>query len=150
LEELFSEYQSNSQFSKPILHGLLKALFGKLLRLAEQEMKKPAIPVSFFEKFQQLLQKEIPRLHKVNQFAGILNTTPQNLNAICMKQTGRNASEMITSRILLEAKRYILHSENNINEIAEILSFSDTSNFVKFFKKAEGQTPVQFREKYFQ
>jgi AraC family transcriptional regulator, transcriptional activator of pobA len=150
LEELFTEYQSHSQFSKPILHGLLMALFGKLLRLAEQEMKNPAIPVSLFERFQQLLQKEIPRLHKVNQFAGILNTTPQNLNAVCMKQTGRNASEIITSRILLEAKRYILHTENNINEIAEILSFSDTSNFVKFFKKAEGLTPVQFREKYFQ
>ena len=150
LEELFTEYQSHSQFSKPILHGLLMALFGKLLRLAEQEMKNPAIPVSLFERFQQLLQKEIPRLHKVNLFASLLNTTPQNLNAVCMKQAGRNASEMISSRILLEAKRYILHTENNINEIAEILSFSDTSNFVKFFKKAEGLTPVQFREKYFQ
>jgi AraC-like DNA-binding protein len=150
LEELFSEYKSYSQFSRPILHGLLKALFGKLLRLAEQEMKKPAIPVSLFNRFQQLLQKEIPRFHKVNQFAGLLNITPQNLNAVCMKQTGRNASEMITSRILLEAKRYILHTENSVNEIAEILNFTDTSNFVKFFKKAEGVTPVQFRERYFQ
>ena len=79
-----------------------------------------------------------------------MNTTPQNLNAVCMKQGGKNASEMISSRILLEAKRYILHTDNNINEIAEILSFSDTSNFVKFFKKAECVTPVQFREKYFQ
>ncbi|HAQ19884.1 MAG TPA: DNA-binding protein, partial [Prolixibacteraceae bacterium] len=45
---------------------------------------------------------------------------------------------------------YILHTDNTVNEIAEILNFSDTSNFVKFFKKAEGVTPVQFREKYFQ
>lgn len=150
LEELFSEYQSNNQFSKPILHGLLKALFGKLLRLAEQEMKKPAKTESLFGRFQQLLEKDCPKLNKVNQFAGLLNTTPQNLNAVCMKQAGKNASEMITSRILLEAKRYILHTENNINEIAVLLSFSDTSNFVKFFKKAEGVTPVQFREKYFQ
>jgi len=67
-----------------------------------------------------------------------------------MKQAGKNASEMISSRILLEAKRFILHSEININEITEILNFSDTSNFVKFFKNAEGVTPVQFREKYFQ
>jgi len=67
-----------------------------------------------------------------------------------MKQAGKNASEMISSRILLEAKRFILHSENNINEITEILNFSDISNFVKFFKNAEGVIPVQFREKYFQ
>lgn len=150
LEELYTEYQLNSRFSKPILHGLLKALFGKMLQLAELEMQKPAIPVSLFERFLHLLQKESPKLHKVNQFADLLNTTPQNLNAVCMKQSGKNASEIISSRLLLEAKRYILHTDNNINEIAEILSFSDTSNFVKFFKKAEGVTPVQFREKYFQ
>lgn len=150
IEELYTEYQTNSRFSKPILHGLLKALLGKILILAELEMQKTVIPVSLFERFLQLLQTECPKLHKVNQFSGLLNTTPQNLNAVCLKQTGRNASEIISSRLLLEAKRYILHTDNNINEIAEILSFSDTSNFVKFFKKAEGLTPVQFREKYFQ
>jgi AraC-like DNA-binding protein len=150
LEELFTEYESDSRFSKPILHGLLKALLGKILQLAELEMRTPAIPVSLFDRFQQLLEKECPKLHKVNQFAALLNTTPQNLNAVCMKQSDRNASEIIASRLLLEAKRYILHTENNVNEIAELLHFSDTSNFVKFFKKSEGQTPMQFREKYFQ
>jgi AraC-like DNA-binding protein len=150
LEELFTEYRSDNRFSKPILHGLMKALLGKLLQLAELEMRNPAIPVSLFDRYQHLIEKECPKLHKVNQFASLLNTTPQNLNAVCMKQSGKNASEMISLRILLEAKRYILHTENNVNEIAEILNFSDTSNFVKFFKKAEGVTPVQFREKYFQ
>lgn len=89
-------------------------------------------------------------MHKVNEFANLLNITPQNLNAVCRKQTGKSASEIITGQLLLEAKRYILHTDNTINEIAEILSFSDTSNFVKFFKKNERVTPIQFREKYFQ
>lgn len=150
LEELFTEFKTESRFSKPILHGLQKALLGKMLQLAESETQKPAAPATLFDSFQQLLEKEFPKLHKVNQFAGLLNTSPQNLSTICMKQTGRNAHEMITSRVLLEAKRYILHTDNTINEIGEILSFSDTSNFVKFFKKAEGVTPLQFREKYFQ
>src|SRR5690606_19699632 len=35
LEELYAEYQTKSRFSKPILHGLLKALLGKILILAE-------------------------------------------------------------------------------------------------------------------
>jgi AraC-like DNA-binding protein len=150
LEELFTEYKSDNRFSKPILHGLMKALLGKLLQLAELEMRKPAIPVSLFDRYQHLIEKECPKLHKVNQFAALLNTTPQNLNAVCMKHSRKNASEMISLRILLEAKRYILHTENNVNEIAEILNFSDTSNFVKFFKKAERVTPIQFRERYFQ
>lgn len=150
LTEIYNEYQQNNRFSKPITHGLLKALIGKLLQLAEKNMQHSIAPDSLFERFQQLLTTECPRLHKVNEFAGLLNTTPQNLNIVCRKQGNMSASEIIASRILLEAKRHILHTSNNINEIADILSFTDTSNFVKFFKKSEGITPAQFREKYFQ
>lgn len=149
-EDIFYEFQLNTQYSKEIIHGLLNAIFGKLLQIKEENPVNKSLPQPVYEKFMQLLNKECPRLHKVNKFAELLNTTPQNLNAICRKQTGRSASEIITNQLLLEAKRYILHTDNTINEIAEILSFSDTSNFIKFFKKHENITPLQFRDKHFQ
>ena len=92
------------------------------------------MPQIVYEKFVQLLVKECPRLHKVNEFADLLNITPQNLNAICRKHTGKSASEIITNQLFLEAKRYILHTDNTIDEIAEILSFTDSSNFVNSLK----------------
>jgi AraC-like DNA-binding protein len=150
LEEIFNEFQRNAQYSKVIIHGLLKALFGKLLQIKEDNPNNTTQPQPVYERFIQLLVKECPRLHKVNEFADLLNTTPQNLNILCRKQTGKSASEIITNQIILEAKRYIIHTDNTINEIAEILSFSDTSNFVKFFKRHENITPVQFRKKYLQ
>ena len=150
LNDIFSEFRLSGPLSKQIIHGLLRALFGKLLSLAEYEVQKPAVSLSQFDRFQQLLDKECPRLHKVNEFAGVLNMTPQNLNTVCRKQSGKSASELIVTRLLLEAKRYILHTDNTVNEISELLSFSDPSNFVKFFRKAEGVTPSQFRERYFQ
>lgn len=150
LEEILYEYQLNTQYSKEIIHGLLKALFGKLLQIRAEKPNNTKQPQSVYERFKQLLVKECPRLHKVNEFADLLNTTPQNLNILCRKQIGKSASEIITNQILLEAKRYILHTDNTINEIAEILSFSDTSNFIKFFKRHENITPIQFRCKYFQ
>lgn len=150
LEDILNEYQLNKQYSKEIIHGLLKALFGKLLQIKAEKPNSTSQPQSVFERFKQLLVKECPRLHKVNEFADLLNTTPQNLNVICRKQTGKSASEIITNQILLEAKRYILHTDNTINEITEILSFTDTSNFVKFFKRYENLTPIQFRNKHFQ
>ena len=150
LNEILNEYNRNANYSQAIIHGLLKALLAKLLQISDEQPHQSGLPQSTYDKFHQLLVKECPRLHKVNQFADSLNTTPQNLNAVCLKQAHRNASEIIMSQILLEAKRYILHTDNTVNEIAEILSFSDTSNFVKFFRKAEGLTPIQFREKHFQ
>jgi AraC-like DNA-binding protein/quercetin dioxygenase-like cupin family protein len=150
LEDIFNEYQLNTQYSKEIIHGLLRALFGKLLQKKAEEPTNINQRQPVYERFMHLLVKECPRFHKVNEFADLLNTTPQNLNNICRKQTGKSASEIITNQILLEAKRYILHTDNTINEIAEILSFSDTSNFVKFFKRYEKVTPIQFRNKHFQ
>jgi len=150
LTEILGEYSQNTDYSEQIIHGLLKALFGKLLQLSKNNPHKSNLPLSLFNNFQHLLVKECPRLHKVNDYADLLNTTPQNLNTICRKHAGKSASELITAQVLLEAKRYILHTDNTINEIADILSFNDASYFVKFFKKAEGLTPVMFRQKYFQ
>lgn len=149
LMELHNEFLNKTIFSTEIIHGLMEALLGRILQMTESINVKSQ-SLSNFEKFQTLLIKECPRLHKVNEFAGLLNVTPQNLNAICRKQTGKSASDIITSQILIEAKRYILHTDNTINEIADLLSFSDTSNFIKFFKKQQGVTPLQFRDKYFQ
>lgn len=148
--ELLREYSEPSAYSPHIIHGYLRALFAKILHLAEIKPQENNVLISIYEKFQNLLVKECPRLHKVNDFASLLNTTPQNLSAICRKHTGKSASEIISSQLLLEAKRYILHTDITINEIAYKLSFNDPSNFVKYFKKAEGLTPVQFRDKYFQ
>jgi AraC-like DNA-binding protein len=150
LNELLTEYSTGSIYSTHVIHGYLKAIFAKMLQLAEIQSQESNVPISTFERFQDLLVKECPRIHKVNDFAGLLNTTPQNINAICRKHSGKSASELITSQLLLEAKRYILHTENTISEIAFTLSFNDPSNFVKFFKKHENLTPVRFREKYFQ
>jgi AraC-like DNA-binding protein len=150
LEYIFSEYQLNTQYSKDIIHGLLIALLGKVLQINAQNPTINNTPQSIYDRFMALLIKESPQLHKVNQFADLLNTTPQNLNIICRRHTGKSASEIITNQLLLEAKRYILHTDNSINEIAEILSFTDASNFIKFFKRHEKSTPSQFRNKYFQ
>lgn len=150
LNELEQEYKKNSFYTREIIHGLLKVLVGRLLQSSETKPDNPLQYPGRFDKFLQLLAKECPRMSKVHQFADTLNMTPQNLNAICRRQMDKSAGELIHAQMMLEAKRYILHTDYSINEIADLLFFSDTSNFVKFFRKSEGATPLQFREKYFQ
>lgn len=150
LEELYKVYSEPNHFSQLIIHGLLQSLFATLLittqnhDLQAQSMSLP------FEQFNKLIQQHIHTHHKVYQYAALLNMTPQNLNAICLKHGKTNAVNHINNHLLLEAKRYILHTEKTIAEIADLLSFSDSSHFVKFFKKYEGITPVQFRQQFFQ
>jgi AraC family transcriptional regulator, transcriptional activator of pobA len=149
LESIFLEASDQKSFSRDIIHGLFTALLGMVVRTTEESEKPEFRPDTFYEKFQSLLINKCPELHKVHQFASLLHTTPQNLNAICQKHVGTSASSLINSRLMLEAKRYILHTNMNISEIAHILNFSDSSNFVKFFRNHEHKTPLQFREQFF-
>ncbi|MBR9998539.1 MAG: helix-turn-helix domain-containing protein [Cyclobacteriaceae bacterium] len=146
--EIFREYSNNTAYSKEIILGHLQALFAKILQLAEINSRGSDLPLSLYDKFLNLLIKECPRLHKVNEFAEILNITPQKLNHICQQYTKKSASHHIADRLLLEAKRHILHTDMNMNEIADVLHFNDASYFVKFFRKQEYITPLQFREKH--
>lgn len=149
LQNIFNEYVNNKNYSREIIHGLLYVLFGKLLQITETTERQTNQRPSLYDKFRNLLTSECPRLHKVHEFASLLHTTPQNLNATVRKHVSFNASTLIAQQIYLDAKRYLLHTDNTISEIADYLHFTDTSNFVKFFKKHEGMTPVQFRDTFF-
>jgi AraC family transcriptional activator of pobA len=150
LQEILNEYSRNTEFSRKIIHGLLIALFAKILQFINIQTHEKHVPWTLYEKYQEIILKECPRLYRVKDFAKILNTTPQNLNTICRRRTGSSAKNLIIDQLILEAKRYLLHTDNTINEISQILPFNDTSYFVKFFKKQEGISPLQFRRKYFQ
>ncbi len=151
LEDMYLAYKECNDYSTIIIHGLLTALFAKLLSLSKIANQKPRVATSkIYEDFITLVSNDVRKSHKVNEYASALNTTPQNLNALCRKYSGKSASEIVVTQLILEAKRYILHSDNTIFEIAETLGFEDVSNFVKYFKRYEKITPKQFRLKYFQ
>lgn len=149
-EEILLEYTQNATYADTIIHGYLQVLLSKLLQLSQVKPKTGAPSSILHERFLKLLSEKCPQWRLVHQYAGQLNTTPQNLNAACRKHAGKSAGEHIASQLLLEAKRHILHTEKTITEIAYALHFNDASYFIKFFKKHTGLTPIQFRRQYFQ
>lgn len=148
-EDIFQAYQQPTDFSGQIINGYLQVLFAKILQLSEVKERQGAAPTLLHDRFLRLVADRCPEIHTVHQFATLLNTSPQNLNAACRKYTQKSAGEHIAAQLILEAKRYILHTEKNVNEIANLLHFNDASYFIKFFKRHEGQTPLRFREEHF-
>lgn len=149
-EEMRKEYESPSLLSKDIIGGYLRTIFSRILQLSEFRRDKQIKEDSLYQKFQKLLSEKCPELHLVSDFAKLLHTTPQNLNAICRKYSSKSASQHLMDQLSLEAKRYILHTDLSMNEIADLLAFNDASYFTKFFKKRTGVTPLQFKAQYFQ
>ena len=55
--------------------------------------------------------------------------------------------QLINSRILLEIKRQLLENEKTVSEIAFSVGFDELSYFSRFFRRMEGISPVEFRER---
>lgn len=150
--EMEKEYRNPLKNSVELIQGYLQVALVKLLRYKDQSsIATVSNGQEVFRKFQHFIQQANPVSNlKVNQAADHLGLSPQNLNAICRKASGKSASELIIQQVTLEAKRYLIHSDKNVSEIAFTLNFSDPSHFVKYFKKATGETPQTFRSRYFQ
>lgn len=100
-----------------------------------------------FQKFIQLVNTFYIEKRTVEEYAALLNITPNHLSQTIKLLTEKNAHSYIRERLLSEAKSLIQFTEYDIAEIAYHLNFSDPTNFGKFFKKHTGLTPLQFRKK---
>jgi AraC-like DNA-binding protein len=144
---LQKEYLENKPTKKPIIDGLLKALLAKILESASTNFPKH-ISSTIYQKYIELLNQENILSNKVNHFARLLNTTPQNLNAICRKEAEQSANEILSTHIINEAKRLLIYTDLTVSEISSRLDFKDNSHFSKYFKRYVFKTPLGFRNEH--
>jgi len=98
----------------------------------------------FFEMM--LLESNFNAVTNIDFYAGKLGISSKRLNQILKEKLNKTGTQIIHDRIILEAKRKIIHSEVTIKEIAYDLGFSDRPYFSRFFKKQTGQTPEEFQK----
>ncbi|MGK0286598.1 MAG: AraC family transcriptional activator of pobA, partial [Salibacteraceae bacterium] len=109
LESLFNLLLTEHESKTPhplITEGLLKALLYKILE-SNFTLNTSSFPAknSPYQKLVDTIPIHITETHLVKFYAKILHTTPQNLNAICQKETGKSASMVISNYLITEAKR---------------------------------------------
>ena len=98
--------------------------------------------------FLALLETHIASYKQVSQYADMLHLSAYQLNAITKTTLNKTCSALINDYIILEAKRYLLATTNQINQIALQLGYEDASYFIRFFKKHTGYSPEAFRKNY--
>ena len=100
------------------------------------------------ESFQDLIANNIAKHKQVYWYASQLHLSTHQLNSITKTTLGKTCSEIINDHILLEAKRYLLATANQINQISWHLGYEDVSYFIRFFKKHSGYSPEAFRNNF--
>jgi AraC family transcriptional activator of pobA len=71
--------------------------------------------------FQDLVERGYLEERQVSQYADKLAISADHLNELVKKRLGRTASAVIHDRLLLEAKRLLLHSERSVKEVGYLL-----------------------------
>lgn len=99
-----------------------------------------------FVRFRQILEHHYRQMHTVKEYASHLNVSTKTLTNCVYESSHSTPLKIINERIILEAKRQLLHSDLKIKEIGFYLGFEDPSYFVKFFKRQTGYLPAEFRE----
>ncbi len=86
--------------------------------------------------------------HNLSFYGNQLGITIGHLTETVKEVYGQSAGELLRTRLILEAKRLLAHTNLTISEIAQHLNYSDPSYFSRAFKREVGQTPGSFRQEF--
>ncbi|RFS18642.1 helix-turn-helix domain-containing protein [Emticicia sp. C21] len=157
LTEIFALIEREWQQTKDNYQAeILQNYLHNFLLLAERERRKQnfieikkGADLDYVLLFKDLLENQFKTNRQVSQYASQISITEKRLNQATSKVLGKSPKEMIDERVLLEAKRLLTHTTESIKEIGFSLGFDEPTNFIKYFRKHQKVTPVEFRERIF-
>jgi AraC family transcriptional regulator, transcriptional activator of pobA len=150
LSSIHQEYTTRIENFEEVIKANLSILFIELVRQRKDKGSREDSRTDYAEErlneFLALIEEDIAEHKKVSHYAGKMNLSSFQLNSITKTLMGKTAAELIDDHILLESKRYLLATTNQVNQIAYHLGYEDVSYFIRFFKKHTGSTPEMFRQ----
>ena len=157
VESIKVEYHNNQdEFSKSIIIAQLGTLFQYANRFYERQfLNRKELSNDLLEQFNQHLgtyfqsgrleEKGIP---SIEQLAAELSVSQRYLSDTLKKETGKTTTEHLQLYLIDEAKNILLKPNKSIAEVAYELGFEYPQYFSTLFKKKEGMSPSEYRDKY--
>ena len=157
VENIHIEYQNNQdEFSKDIIISQLSTLLKYANRFYERQfLNRKELSNDLLEQFNQQLvayfdsgQMQEKGIPSIEQIADKLSVSQRYLSDTLKKETGKTSTEHLQLYLIDEAKNILLNPNKTISEVAYELGFEYPPYFSRLFKKKEGISPTQYREKY--
>jgi AraC family transcriptional activator of pobA len=143
------------QTDKKFHHDVLQNHLHNFLMLADREKRKQGFTeiskgadLDYVMLFNELLDNHFTKVRSVKEYADRIHISEKRLSKATAKILGKSPKEIINDRVLLEAKRLLVHTSQSIKEIGFQLGFAEPTNFIKYFKQQTGTTPSEFRESH--
>jgi AraC family transcriptional regulator, transcriptional activator of pobA len=145
--ELYEEHSLARPGHRIAMRGLLALIAVEVARIAASRARAEAwMPTDVtVVALRKLIEEHFQTERQLAFYADKLAMTVDRLNDHVKRATGVTAGHLIRQRVLTEAKRQLVFTNQPINEIAYELAFSDPSHFARFFRKHTGTAPHEFR-----
>ncbi len=143
------EMESNDNLQIDMLQMMLKRyLILCARRYKNQENYPPERnETDLVREFNFLVEQHFRNKHSVADYAELLHKSPKTISNIFSKMDSKSPLKYIHERIALEARRMLFYTDKPVKEIAYQLGFEDIQAFSRFFKKQEGISPSEYKEK---
>jgi two-component system response regulator YesN len=130
-------------------------LLGRIKRHAVKEARKPTdketqrkSPTASYAKLNEILQRRLTESVPLQEVAELLGESPSAISHRLKRKFGMNYSEYVGRLRVDKAKEILRRTKLSATEVAHRVGYSDQSNFTKQFKKFEGHTPIDYRNKF--
>jgi len=150
LSQALKEYTDKVKGYQEILKANLSIFLIELLRQRQNKaipnVKATPYAQEKLEQFLELVEANSNTNKQVSQYIDLLHLSSYQLSAITKALLNKTPSEIINDYIILEAKRQLLATSNQVSQIAYNLGYEDASYFIRFFKKHTTLSPETFRQ----
>ena len=111
------------------------------IQTAYLNMKEPFI----LQNLKDAIEIHYRKKHSASEYADILNISAKALAKITKAYFNKTLTDMISERIIIEAKRELYLTTKTVKEIAYELGYDDEHYFSRFFKNNADVSPQFFR-----
>lgn len=149
LESLIEEFENKETAQYDMLQSYLKQFIVHSVRIKKEHYPlKNDVETKLFKDFSLLVEQNYKTIHSVANYAERLGISPKSLTKHFQKVGVETPSDFIKNRIILEAKRKLIYSDDSVKHIGYDLGFNDSAYFTRFFTKATSKSPLQFKKEY--
>jgi AraC family transcriptional activator of pobA len=153
--KMYKELTSDYTYKYDLLRNYVLELihYGQKLQPATALYPSHTASARVSSLFIELLERQFPiespnqklGLRTAKDYADRLAVHVNHLNKVLKENTGKTTTDIISSRIVQEAKILLKQTDWNISEIAYCLGFEQVAHFSNFFRKQTQLAPVAFR-----
>ena len=156
MEKIVRELQHPiDKFSKSLIISNIEVLLNYCMRFYERQfITREDMNHDALARFERLLDDYLysdtaarEGIPTVKYFADKICLSPNYFGDLVKSETGKTAQEYIQLKMIAVAKERMLDPAGTSKQIAESLGFQHPQHFVRFFKRQEGCTPKEFRNR---